>query len=211
MVGGARAPAAAAPARVLDVGAGTGFLSLLAARLGHRVTAADISAAMVGRIERKAAEAGLSVECVQAPADEPPGGPFDAVMERHLVWTLPDPAAAVAAWRRIAPAGRLLLVESVWGGAAGPLETARHEAREVLRRLRRVPDDHHASYDETLRSSLPLGSGTTPEALLELAASAGFEPLRLERLRDVEWASARSQPLPERLIGVAARFVVVGG
>jgi 2-polyprenyl-3-methyl-5-hydroxy-6-metoxy-1,4-benzoquinol methylase len=35
------------PARVLDCGAGTGFLSLTAARLGHEVTAVDISGQML--------------------------------------------------------------------------------------------------------------------------------------------------------------------
>ena len=36
----------AAPASVLDVGAGTGFLSLIAAELGHRVTAVDLSSGL---------------------------------------------------------------------------------------------------------------------------------------------------------------------
>ncbi len=39
-----------APASVLDCGAGTGFLSLMAARLGHRVTALDLSLADAGQV-----------------------------------------------------------------------------------------------------------------------------------------------------------------
>ena len=38
--------------RVLDVGAGTGFLSLAAARLGHPVTALDLSEEMLARLRR---------------------------------------------------------------------------------------------------------------------------------------------------------------
>src|ERR1700716_762151 len=38
------------PSRILDCGAGTGFLSLTAARLGHRVVALDLSAAMLDRL-----------------------------------------------------------------------------------------------------------------------------------------------------------------
>jgi SAM-dependent methyltransferase len=83
--------------RVLDVGAGTGFLSLAAARFGHRVTALDLSGGMLERLAEHAAREGLEVEVVQAGAEEPPPGPFDAVIERHLLWTLPDPGAALAA------------------------------------------------------------------------------------------------------------------
>src|SRR5436190_6842798 len=64
-----------APARVLDVGAGTGFLSLLAAGLGHRVTAHDLSPAMLGRLTEKAAEAGLAVTVSDGRAEAPPDGP----------------------------------------------------------------------------------------------------------------------------------------
>ena len=80
-----------APARVLDVGAGTGFLSLLAAGLGHHVTAHDLSPGMLARLAEKAEAAGLEVTVSEGAAEEPPAGPFDAVIERHLLWTLPRP------------------------------------------------------------------------------------------------------------------------
>src|SRR6476659_6093595 len=77
------------PARVLDVGAGTGALSLLAAELGYTVTALDISAGMLAHATRKAAERGLDIATLVGPAEDPPEGPFDAVIERHVTWTLP--------------------------------------------------------------------------------------------------------------------------
>ena len=60
--------------RVLDVGAGTGFLSLAAARLGHRVTALDLSGGMLERLAEHAAREGLQVDVVQGGAEEPPAG-----------------------------------------------------------------------------------------------------------------------------------------
>jgi SAM-dependent methyltransferase len=199
------------PARVLDVGAGTGFLSLVVARLGHRVTALDLSGAMLTQLEAKAAAGGLVVETVRGPADEPPAGPFDAVMERHLVWTLPDPAATVRAWREVAPAGRLLLCETTWGCAGDVLERWRSRGRVALRRWRRVPPDHHGEYAPELRAALPLGGGTPPGALVELVASAGWSPVGLTRLRDVEWASTLGRSLVDAALGTAPRFVVTGG
>jgi len=197
------------PARVLDCGAGTGFLSLIAARLGHRVTALDVSGAMLERLGAAARSEDLAVEVLEGPAEEPPPG-FDAVMERHLLWTLPDPGAALAAWRRAAPAGVLVAVESLWG-RADRLEALRSSAREALRRWRGTPDDHHGPYPAEVRRALPLGGGTHPRAVAGLVGASGWPAPRLVRLRDVEWATALELPLPERLVGVTPRFAVAAG
>lgn len=199
------------PARVLDVGAGTGFLSLMAARLGHEVTALDLSAGMLDRLRTRARDEGLTIEVHEGPADDPPAGPFDAVVERHVVWTLPDPDAAFAAWRRSAPNGRLVLFESVWGAAAGPADRARARALRALRRLRGTASDHHAEYVPSTRASLPLGHGPSPADLTDLVARSGWGAPRFERLVDVGWAARQGMPFPERVLGVSARFVVSAG
>jgi SAM-dependent methyltransferase len=196
-----------APSRILDAGAGTGFLSLIAARLDHQVTALDLSPKMLEGLRSAARSEGLEIEIVVGAADKPPEG-FDAVMERHLLWTLPDPAAALGAWRRAAPTGRLVLVESLWG-RVDPLEKIRAGARRQIRRVRGEPPDHHGSYSEALRSALPLAGGTSPSRLVELADAQGWRRPRLERLRDVEWAERYELPVPERIVGVPPRFAVV--
>jgi SAM-dependent methyltransferase len=196
--------------RVLDVGAGTGFLSLAAARLGHRVTALDLSGGMLERLLERAAAEDLEVEVVQGGAEEPPAGPFEAVIERHLLWTLPDPAAALAAWRRVAPDGRLVLFEGLWGGA-DPVEQLRGQAREGLRRLRGEPDHHHDHYHPSVVEELPLAAGTHPDRVVELVEAAGWGPARLERLHDIEWAQLLGLPPSTRLLGVTPRFAVVAG
>jgi SAM-dependent methyltransferase len=195
-----------APARVLDVGAGTGFLSLLAASLGHQVTAVDLSPRMLDQLARRAAEVGVEVETVVAPADEPPAG-FDVVVERHLLWTLPDPAGALAAWRAAAAGGQLLVVESVWG-AADPVESVRGRLRAWHDRLRRRPSDHHAEYDPAVRQALPLGSGTPPAAVVAAVEAAGWSAVGVERLADVEWAERFELGVVDRALGVAPRFCV---
>jgi SAM-dependent methyltransferase len=196
-----------APARVLDVGAGTGFLSLLVASLGHQVTALDLSPGMLGRLRQRAEAAGLAVETVVGPADEPPTG-FDAVVERHVLWTLPDPEATLAAWCRAAEGGTLVAIESVWG-AADPVERRRGQVRSWYDRVLRRPPDHHAEYDPAVRQALPLGSGTPPAAVVAAVERAGWRAPRVERLWDVAWAERLELPPIERALGVPARFCVV--
>jgi len=124
---------------------------------------------------------------VVGPAEEPPPGPFDAVIERHMIWTSPDPVRALRAWREVAPQGRLALFEGEWGGS-GPGRQVRDAAVEVLRRIYRIPPEHHAPYDPRLLAELPLARLTAPQPLIDAVREAGWRAVRLSRLRDVEWA-----------------------
>lgn len=200
-----------APVRVLDVGAGTGFLSLIAAELGHRVTAVDLSPRMLGQLRAKADQARLKVEIVEAEATSVPPGPFDAVISRHLVWTLLEPAAALSAWRDVAPDGRLLLIDSFWGASGGSTERVRRWARQRLARIRRAAPAHHAHYAPELEAALPLTHGTDPETLLGLVAASGWPSPRIHQLMDVGWAERRGLPWPERSLAAAAPFALVAG
>lgn len=199
------------PARVLDVGAGTGFLSLLAARLGHQVTALDFSTEMLARLREKAATEGLAVEAVEGRAEEAPAGAFDAVIERHVAWTLADPAATLDIWRAAAPQGRLLLFESAWGSAAGTREALQQRLRKTVRRTRKVPPPHHGSYSPEMVAALPLGGGVSPDGLVELTQSSTWPTARFERLRDVEWSISQARTGLERLLGVTPCYVVIAG
>ncbi|MEV0692085.1 class I SAM-dependent methyltransferase [Streptomyces sp. NPDC050388] len=107
------------PARasdVLDLGCGTGSLSLLAAEQGHRVTGVDRSPAMVALAREKTA--GRDAVFLIGDAAAPPTGKrrYDVVLVRHVLWTLPDPARVLRHWRGLLrPGGRFVLVEGVWG------------------------------------------------------------------------------------------------
>ncbi|MGW1587635.1 class I SAM-dependent methyltransferase [Streptomyces sp. NPDC002386] len=104
------------PADVLDLGCGTGSLSLLAAEQGHRVTGVDSSPAMVDLARAKLA--GRDAAVLRGDAASPPVGErsHDVVLVRHVLWTLPDPARVLRHWRTLLrPGGRFVLVEGVWG------------------------------------------------------------------------------------------------
>jgi SAM-dependent methyltransferase len=176
------------PATVLDVGAGTGAMSLLAAELGHDVTALDLAPAMLDQARSKAVARGLQLSFVVGRADRPPAGPFDAVMERHVLWTSPNPVETLAAWRAVVrPGGRLALFEGIWG-RTDPVQRARDVLADALRRAYGIPHDHHAEYDEAILAELPLARLPSAQLLIDAVYAAGWRGVRIRRLRDVEWA-----------------------
>lgn len=197
-------------ARVLDVGAGTGALSLLAAELGFEVTALDLSPEMLARAERKAIEraVGDRMHFVVGSATEPPPGRFDAVMERHVLWTIPDPVGAMRSWREVSD--RLVLFEGVWGSRALD-QRVRFFVAERLRTLMRTPPDHHAPYPEDVLAELPLARLPSPVPLIEAVQEAGWKAVRIKRLRDVEWAARLHEPWPLGWLEQLPRYVLVAG
>jgi ubiquinone/menaquinone biosynthesis C-methylase UbiE len=102
-------------ADVLDVGCGTGSLALVLTGQGHSVTGVDLSPAMVERAKRKLANRSATV--LVGDAVDPPVGDsrFDVVLCRHLLWTLPNPIAALRRWvGLLRPGGHLVLIEGRW-------------------------------------------------------------------------------------------------
>ena len=196
-----------APADVLDVGTGTGSLAVLAAELGHVVTGVDLSEGMLARAKEKASQAGLSVTLAHGPAERPPAGPFDAVMERHVLWTIPDPTAALRSWRSVTRAGgRLVLLEGSWGGE-GPFAQIADRLVDLVERVRGLGDHHHAAYPQHL--PLPLQGLTSPGPYLAAVEAAGWVRVRIARLRDVEWAVARREPWPLGWLSHRARYAII--
>ncbi|MBL6852184.1 MAG: methyltransferase domain-containing protein [Alphaproteobacteria bacterium] len=112
-----RALLPAPPADVLDIATGTGFVALIAAGLGHRVTAIDLAQPMLAEARAEAARGKLDVAFRTGDAVAPdfPQQSFDAIVNRHLFWTLRDPAAALAAWKRLLrPGGRVVVIDGFW-------------------------------------------------------------------------------------------------
>jgi SAM-dependent methyltransferase len=117
---------------VLDAGCGTGSLSLVLAGLGHAVTGIDLSPAMIACAQEKALQQGASVQFQVMDAAYPrlAPGQFDALVCRHLLWALPEPAQVLGRWARLLkPQGRCILVEGFWATGAGL------HAQEVLNLL----------------------------------------------------------------------------
>ncbi|MBC2960003.1 class I SAM-dependent methyltransferase [Nocardioides deserti] len=122
------------PARVADLGCGTGTLSVLLAESGFEVDGLDFSPRMIARAEQKAnGPDGLDgLRFTEADVFDPPlaEATYDVVLCRHVLWAMPDPAVALGRWLRLlTPTGRLLLVEGRWSNGVGL--SAEHTVRLV--------------------------------------------------------------------------------
>ncbi|GAB3392047.1 class I SAM-dependent methyltransferase [Humibacter soli] len=117
-----------APARVADIGCGTGTLTRLLTDAGYLVDGLDFSPEMVRRARQKVPEARFVIGDAAAPGLDRAG--YDVVLCRHVLWAMPDPALAVRRWvELLKPQGVMVLIEGRWGSAG---LTAREAQRIVL-------------------------------------------------------------------------------
>ncbi|WP_042662029.1 class I SAM-dependent methyltransferase [Haloferax sp. ATB1] len=149
--------------RILDVGCGTGVISLLLAELGHEVTGVDYSAGMLEQAREKRRERDRSIEFRMGDAESlnASDDAYDSVTARHLIWTLPTPPQAIREWRRVVrPGGRIVLIEGHWD-FSGPFD----------------------GYEQ-IHEDLPLYDGRPPEELAELLREHGLENVTHEPLME---------------------------
>lgn len=109
-------------ARILDIGCGTGSLSVLLAGGGHTVTGIDLSPAMIALAKAKAAAQNLKVDFQVMDAADPELAPrgFNLILCRHLLWALPEPDQVLQRWvRLLEPRGRCILIEGFWETGTG--------------------------------------------------------------------------------------------
>jgi SAM-dependent methyltransferase len=152
----------ARPSDILDVASGTGYVALAAASLGHRVTAVDLAPAMLEELVAHATAHGLAVDTRLGDAVAPdfPPARFDAVTSRHLLWTLRNPASAMASWRELLrPGGRLVAVDGLWFTKCNDGHT---------------PPLFAAHYTADTKSELPFMHLDRPEPILAMLAASGF-------------------------------------
>lgn len=192
-----------APLRVLELACGTGEVTALIHGLGHEVTALDFSDAMLTVARHK--HAGKDrLRFILADAESPmdPDGTYDAVICRHLVWTLTDPEKAFAEWHRVLkPGGLLLIFDGDW---AKPSRVGRLAALCISMIDRIVGADSH--YDGALgdrhaaiMARLPFGTGLRPDRIMPMLSAAGFASIEILSHAPIARAQRRTANLRNRL------------
>jgi SAM-dependent methyltransferase len=171
--------------QVLLVGAGTG-LDLDFLPPGVTVTAVDVTPAMLGRLERRAARAGrpVAAEIQDARRLAFPDASFDAVVLHLILAVMPQPELCMKEVARVLrPGGRVAIFDKFLRAREAPSRVrrllnlmSRALFSDINRRLEPllhgtglvVEDDEPASFGGAYRIvtlSKPVGSQTSPDSL----------------------------------------------
>jgi SAM-dependent methyltransferase len=158
--------------RVLDVGCGTGHVTLLAARQAGRghVVGVDLSAPMLARARADAAAQGIAnvrFEQGDAQVHPFPDAGFDVAISRGGVMFFEDAVAAFAnILRGLRPGGRLVFIGPQGGGP----DSDYARATGALKPLLRAPSP----------ASRGMGSLVDPARIREVLEAAGFTGIRIK-------------------------------
>ncbi len=97
--------------KILDVGCGTGFFTILLAKEGHDAIGTDLTPEMQAHSVTLAREEGADCRFLVMDAEnlDFPDESFDAVISRNLTWTLPHAEQAYGEWTRVLKPGGVIL------------------------------------------------------------------------------------------------------
>lgn len=198
------------PLRILDVGCGTGVLTLLLAKLGHDVTGIDLSEGMLRKARENTAGTGVTVELRRAEGTGFADDAFDAVISRQVLWTLPDPALAVQEWIRVTrPGGRVIAIDGLWHDPA-PLARLSVLAGNALARVQGGPVYHRDDSYWNSPDDLPLFHLRSFAPVHNLFVRAGLERVLIEELERIDRIERSVMPLYEKLRNRHRRYLVEG-
>ena len=164
--------------KILDVGCGAGFFSILLAKYGHEVTGIDLTPDMIRHAQELAEEE--KVDCTFRVMDvenpEFADDTFDLVISRNLTWTLPDPAKAYREWNRVLKKGGVLLNFDANYGAVDFADTSglptNHTHNQIETEMMQECED--------IKRQLPISSHARPAWDLETLGKIGMEQFSID-------------------------------
>lgn len=164
--------------KILDVGCGSGFFTILLGKQGHEVLGTDLTPDMIKKSRELAKEEGIDCkfEIMDAENLDFPDETFDVVISRNLTWTLPDAGHAYEEWCRVLKKGGILLNFDANYGSSNFADTSH------------LPENHthnQVGMDmmqecEEIKKQLPISSYIRPAWDVETLGNLGILELSLD-------------------------------
>lgn len=123
------------PKDVIDLGTGTGACAIIAAKLGHRVTAYDGSEHMLIAAGKAAEQAGVRVNFIHGIVEDTEIQPLsaDIVTIRNVLWTVEDPDVVLRkAYKILRPEGKIIVADGEWSATENSPNTYKPEIEALL-------------------------------------------------------------------------------
>ena len=164
--------------KILDVGCGSGFFTILLGKQGHEVLGTDLTPDMIEKSRELAKEEGVDCkfEIMDAENLDFPDETFDVVISRNLTWTLPYAGHAYEEWCRVLKKGGILLNFDANYGSSNFADTSH------------LPENHthnQVGMDmmqecEEIKKQLPISSYIRPAWDVETLGNLGILELSLD-------------------------------
>lgn len=188
--------------RILDIGCGPGFFSVILSGAGHLVTAIDCTDNMLEEARAHTIREGVNVTFRKMDSHQLDFAPesFDLIVCRNVTWSLADPQAAYREWMRVLkPLGRLLVFDANWNRHLWDEEMRQsHLAdRQAYVELGFGELPHHKDIEETDRLSLllPLTREWRPEWDVRVLKQEGFSNVYTEENLNTKVMDEKQQVL----------------
>jgi ubiquinone/menaquinone biosynthesis C-methylase UbiE len=197
---------------ILDVGCGTGEISLLLAEMGHQVTGIDLSPKMLALARAKAKANDFKAQFEAGDAEDLVFGDesFDAVINRHLLWTLPHPNEALREWKRVLKAGgKAILIDGLWMDGSWESKLCRLIGNFSILALERK-NPRKGSYSHEIDSALPHRHGMDASLARTYLEDAAFKEINLTYLREIRDIQRKYMPFAYRINYNADYYMICG-
>lgn len=188
-------------------------MALLFAEMGHEVTGVDLSEGMLEKAKFNAENLGLKIDFSHGDAEKLPfeDNSFDLVVNKYLLWTLPQPSSALLEWKRVLkPGGKIFAIDGNWFDPRPDRYIKRLASEWTARLMKRnqtslIFKNHY----NPIKNSLPLYREINPENISSLFSEMGFISTTINPLKKVQTFQKNKAALLQKLLEDTPIFLIV--
>lgn len=175
--------------KILDVGTGPGFFSIILSQAGHEVTGIDCSEGMLEIAKKNAKKHGVwpVLKMMDSHTLTFEDNSFDLILSRNVTWTLKNPTAVYDSWHRILkPGGKLLIFDANWHHHyfdEALMEEVKEREQRCLEIFGSTFSDAKSQEEQINIELLPLSKVMRPDWDINALKDCGF--IGVDYIRDI--------------------------